>query len=88
LDALASSGAKYDRSIYSGVNNGMNGAQPDPSPVTAEEVIRAKNHVFMGLFGGGARMLHSGFDVFDLLPVMETTISAGMIPARFAPQPG
>ncbi|PND66349.1 type IV CRISPR-associated protein Csf2, partial [Escherichia coli] len=66
----------------------MNGAQPDPSPVTAEEVIRAKNHVFMGLFGGGARMLHSGFDVFDLLPVMETTISAGMIPARFAPQPG
>lgn len=88
LDAITSSGAKYDRGVYSGVNNGMNGAQPDPTPATAEEVVRARNHIFMGLFGGGARMLQSGFDVADLMPIMDTTISAGMIPARFAPQPG
>lgn len=54
---------------------------------TIEEIERAREHVYMGLFGGGGRMLRSRFMASDLMPVLGSTIEAGTVPAGYGEEP-
>jgi CRISPR type IV-associated protein Csf2 len=68
-------------------NGGMLGGG-DMGTLTVGEVVRARKHVFVGLWGGGPRMLASAVTTHDLLPVCQETIAAGLVPQpllRFAP---
>jgi CRISPR type IV-associated protein Csf2 len=78
LDHLGSLGL-ISRELYSGLTSGSAFAAPEGSS-SVEEIMRGRANVFMGLFGGAARMLHSQFDVNDLIPVLADTIAAGLVP--------
>ncbi len=82
MSHLASTGVKIPLSIFTGLMSGTASASPDTASLTVEEAMRARYHLFMGVFGGGARLLRSGFRVMDLIPILQVTISAGMVPAR------
>lgn len=66
-------------SLYLGLMGGMATNSPDGGAQSVAEIIRAQKNAYMGLFGGGARMLESGYKVSDINPVMENTINAGIV---------
>lgn len=71
-------------SLYLGLACGASSASPDNTPLSIEELIRARKNVYMGLFGGGARLLESSYRVSDMLPIIASTIKTGMVPSRYA----
>ena len=66
--------------LYLGLTCGANSGSPDQSPLSIEEILRARSNVYMGLFGGGARMHSSMYRVSDMLPILQATVSAGAVP--------
>lgn len=74
--------SKVTAALYSGLTTGAISSSPD-SNMTVGEALRAADNVYMGLFGGGARLLRSRFSVSDLMPVLQETIDIGAVPARF-----
>ena len=69
--------------LYAGLNAGAISAQPDTAELSVEEALRARDNVYMGLFGGGARLLRSRYRANDLIPVLADTIALGMVPAIY-----
>jgi len=65
--------------LYAGLMAGAIAAAPE-SDVTIEEVLRARDNPYMGLFGGATRMLRSRFAVNDMIPVLQDTMDAGIVP--------
>lgn len=87
LDALT---ARYgantlDLPTYAGLVSGASDGNPEANP-SAEEILRASQHVYMGVFGGGKRMLRSRLVTHDVMPVLRSTIDAGCVPEVFAPE--
>lgn len=82
LDRITASGGKVTPELYSGLTTGAITSSPDAN-LTVEEALRARRNVYMGLFGGGARLLRSRFQASDLIPVLASTIEVGMVPERF-----
>jgi len=82
MEALSSSG-KISRELYSGLTCGAMDASPE-SDNSIEEIVRARGNLYMGVFGGGKRMLRSRFGVADLVPVVAATVDAGMVPKALA----
>ena len=82
LDRITASGGKVTPELYSGLTTGAITSSPDAN-LTVEEALRAQSNVYMGLFGGGARLLRSRFQASDLIPVLASTIEVGMVPERF-----
>lgn len=83
LDALTKQGP-VSVELYAGLSAGAVSASPEGSEITVEEVLRAKGNVYMGIFGGGTRMLRSAYRVQDIVPVIGSTVKAGMVPERIA----
>lgn len=80
LEALMSSqGTPVPVALYAGLNTGSASANPE-NDLTVEEATRAAKHVYMGVFGGGTRILKSRFSVQDAVPVLQSTIDIGMVP--------
>lgn len=73
---------KVKMELYAGLNCGAISASPE-SDVTVEEVLRARENVYMGLFGGGTRLLRSRYRVSDMVPILASTIAAGMVPEQY-----
>lgn len=68
-------------SLYLGLSCGAASASPDAkTPRSVEELLRVRQNVYMGLFGGGARMFQSAYRVSDMIPVIDSTVSAGLVP--------
>lgn len=82
LDHITVSG-KVTVDLYAGLCAGAITASPE-SDVTVEEVLRAQDNVYMGLFGGGTRLLRSRFSTNDLVPVLTDTIEARIVPKHFS----
>jgi len=74
---------KISRALFSGMMTGSESGTPDNAQLTVEEAIRAKNNVFMGLFGGGARILKSRYRPTDMMPVIPSTVEIGIVPKRY-----
>lgn len=75
---------KVSRGLFAGMMTGAESGQPDKAPISVEEVIRAKDNIFIGLFGGGARVMRSRYRPIDMMPVIPTTVDIGMVPMRYA----
>jgi CRISPR type IV-associated protein Csf2 len=84
MDSFAGRGIKISRELYTGLTSGMVGASPEAGAVTVEEVARGRAHVFMGTFGGGARLLRKKIRLSDLFPIIAATVDAGCVPTRLA----
>ena len=81
LDHIVITG-KVKVDLYAGLMAGAITASPE-SDLTGEEALRARDKVYMGLFGGGTRLLRSRFSTNDLVPVLTDTIDAGIVPSHF-----
>lgn len=75
-------GLAISESLYLGLTCGASSGNPE-NDKSVEEVIRANQNIYMGIFGGGTRMLRSGYRVQDLDVVSQTCIDAGVVPSHF-----
>lgn len=67
-------------SLYLGLSCGASSGSPDQTALSVEEILRAKRNVYMGLFGGGARLIASAYRVSDINPVIDLTVKTHMVP--------
>lgn len=82
MPALVNEGGKMPIDLYAGLTCGASDASPE-NELTIEEALRSAKNVYMGLFGGGKRLLRSRFSVQDLIPVTQNTINTGLVPKKF-----
>lgn len=80
VEALSAKEGPVPGDLYLGLTCGASSASPDQTPKTVEEIIRARENVYMGLFGGGARLLSSMYRVSDMQPILQATIETGAVP--------
>lgn len=73
-------GLSVSETLYLGLTCGASSGNPE-NDKSVEEVVRANKNVYMGIFGGGTRMLRSGYRVQDLDVISQTCIDAGVVPA-------
>lgn len=74
-------GFAISEALYLGLTCGASSGNPE-NDKSVEEVVRANQNVYMGVFGGGTRMLRSGYRVQDLDVISQTCIDAGVVPAH------
>ena len=79
MDVLADRGEKVSAEVYNGLRCGAATAQPDTASNSIEEMVRAGTHVYMGLFGGAARLLRSRYSVQDLDIICQHNVDAGTV---------
>jgi len=65
------------------MNNGTSSGRPSSDIPTLEDLDAAFANPFVGLFGGGERMLRSRMKTTMAMPVVEPLIGLGAIPDRF-----
>ncbi len=70
LDALRARGERVSLPVYSSLVNGAWTGVPDASDMVYGEYVQAKAHPYLGLFGGGPRMMRKGFATFNALPAL------------------
>lgn len=66
--------------FFNGLSCGASKGQPDNSPNSVEELTRYPEHIYMGLFGGGARILPGSLQVSDINVICEDTMELHMVP--------
>lgn len=69
---------------YHGLSCGAVSGRPSKDSITISGSAKARDHVYMGLYGGSPAMYQSTYRAFDLYPVTEATIQAGLVPKRYA----
>lgn len=79
-DNLKATESAVPGDLYTGLHCGASSGSPDGSASTIEEIVRVRKHVYMGLFGGGARTHESMYSVSDMNPILDVTVSAGCVP--------
>lgn len=67
--------------LFLGLSCGASSGSPDQTPLSVEEILRARQNVYMGLFGGGARLHQSMYRVSDMLPIIADTVQVGAVPS-------
>ena len=82
-DHLKATESAVPGDLYNGLHCGASSGSPDQSALTIEEIVRARKHVYMGLFGGGARTHESMYAVSDMNPIIDATVAAGCVPERY-----
>jgi CRISPR type IV-associated protein Csf2 len=70
-DALKAKGKKIDLPTYSAISCGAVTGKPDQRDLTFAEYCETREHPYLGLFGGGPRMLKRRAKVHNALPVIE-----------------
>lgn len=73
FEALLAKGQKVDIGTYSGMTCGSVTGKPDGGLVKFEEYREARANPFLGLFGGGPRMMRRNAKVHNLVPVTKST---------------
>jgi len=81
MAVLSARGERLSAEIYNGLRCGAASAQPDTASNSIEEMVRASEHVYMGLFGGGARLLPSRYSAQDLYIICRHNVEAGVVSA-------
>lgn len=77
FDAIWAKGQKITLQTYSAITCGAVTGKPDSRDLTYAEHLETSLHPFVGLFGGGPRMLRRRMRVLDALPVVEALRSGG-----------
>jgi CRISPR type IV-associated protein Csf2 len=82
FNLLASRGEKLTLETYHGMTCGAVTGQPNKL-VTFDLAVKAGRHPFLGLFGGGPRMVQSSLRVNTLWPITSVTTKAGLVPLYY-----
>ncbi|MFN9471030.1 type IV CRISPR-associated protein Csf2 [Acidovorax sp.] len=73
LDALRAKGEKVAVTTYSALQCGAATGKPDGRDVQFTEYREARQHPYIGLFGGGPRMMRRYVRCFNAVPYMDCT---------------
>ncbi|MCW5258897.1 type IV CRISPR-associated protein Csf2 [Verminephrobacter eiseniae] len=73
LDVLAAKGQKVSIQTYSALTCGAATGKPDGRDVTFDEYRETRAHPYIGLFGGGPRMMRRYVRGFNAVPFTEAT---------------
>ena len=71
MEALRKKNQKISLGSYSILTCGAASSSPDMEDVSYAEYKRAMNHPYLGLVGGGPKMIKRNMQVFDVLPCNE-----------------
>ena len=85
-ESLIARNEQITRTTYRGLSCGAADAKPEVGSLLVDEFESYLKHPFIGLFGGGKRLYESGYKIFDMIPIMQATVDAGMVPADYADQ--
>jgi CRISPR type IV-associated protein Csf2 len=72
-DLLIEKGEMITIDTYSAMNCGAVSGAPEGDTILFDEYRRAQQHPFVGLYGGGPRMMRRNVRVHNLLPITEET---------------
>lgn len=78
FDALHEKGEKVKMETYSAMTCGAVTGKPDSGLVKFDEYQEARKHVYLGLMGGGPRMMRRYVRVHNAFPVTEETLASGL----------
>lgn len=70
IDALRARGETVSLPVYSCLQSGAWTGRPGAEDMTYGEYLKASQHPYLGLFGGGPRMMRKGFRTRDALPAL------------------
>lgn len=73
FDALLAKGEQVDMGTYSAMTCGSVTGKPDGGLVKFDEYREARAHPFLGLYGGGPRMMRRYVRVHNLVPLTKET---------------
>lgn len=73
---------------YQAMHSGAITGNPEGTPPSLDEVRQFRSHPFVGLFGGGPRMVPSRLRVASGYPLVDALFDLGMIPDAFRAEPG
>lgn len=73
LDAIAAKGQQVSISTYSALTCGAVTGKPDGRDVTFQEYRDTRKHPYIGLMGGGPRMIRRHLRCFNAVPFHEST---------------
>jgi CRISPR type IV-associated protein Csf2 len=76
---LASRGELLTLETYHGMMCGAVTGQPSKE-LTFDLALKSGRHSFLGLFGGGPRLVSSCLQIHTLWPITNTTIKVGLVP--------
>lgn len=84
-DAIQKRGEKLSLETYHGMMCGAATGQPGKMQ-GLNEAREASTNPFLGIFGGGPRMAHGAIQVRPAFPIVQETISASIVPGKYAEQ--
>lgn len=76
LKAISAKGSKVSLQSYSSLMCGAVGGSPDSRDLSYAEYKKSTENVYLGLFGGGPRMLPRRVRVMNALPLRDGVLSA------------
>jgi CRISPR type IV-associated protein Csf2 len=79
---LRSRGELLTLETYHGMTCGAVTGQPGKG-LLFELALKSGRHAFLGLFGGGPRLISSSVQIHTLWPVTKTTINAGLVSSAY-----
>jgi CRISPR type IV-associated protein Csf2 len=82
---LSSRGELLTLETYHGMMCGAVTGQPSKE-LTFDLALKSGRHSFLGLFGGGPRLVRSCLQIHTLWPVTNTTIKAGLVSSYYEDQ--
>lgn len=87
LQALAARNETVSLPVYSCLQCGAWTGSPDGADLRYGEFLVAKKHPYLGLFGGGPRMIRRSFQATNALPALQSLRDALHIPSCAEPMP-
>lgn len=75
LDAIKAKNERIKIGTYMGLQCGAVTGNPDGRDVTFDEYKETRQHPYIGLFGGGPRMMRRYVRMFNLVPYMDATVN-------------
>lgn len=78
FDALKARDQKVSIEVYSAMTCGAVTGSPDAEMIKFDEYRESRENVFLGLFGGGPRMIRRNVRVHNMVPVTQDTLDVGL----------
>jgi len=79
-DHILGNDGRLNFETYQSMHSGAINGSPDGVPVRLNEATSIRNHCFLGLFGGGSRMVPSNYKVSNGYPILSHLLDTGVVP--------
>lgn len=71
---------KVSRETYHCLRCGSASARPSSFELTLDEAVESSKHPFVGMWGGGPKLIRSGFECSTGWPILPHTAALGIVP--------